>query len=114
MGRGRVGKGAQRRAHALSTKRHGGRRGCHFFETATLPRGHGARVQRVRLCPPYRALATRTSIKTSLEPEHEQHGLVALLLELRNELMLAARDRAQAREDRDVLLAVDLERHRRR
>src|SRR5262245_66517409 len=50
----------------------------------------------------------------ALQPEHEQYGLVALLLELGNEQMLAAGDRAQPREDRDVLLAVDLERHRRR
>jgi glucose dehydrogenase len=33
------------------------------------------------------------------------HGLVALLLQLGNELVLAARDRAEPREDGDVLLA---------
>src|SRR5258705_9804266 len=47
------------------------------------------------------------------ETEHKQHRLVALLLQLRRECMLADRDAAEAREDRDVLLAVDLERHRR-
>ena len=49
-----------------------------------------------------------------LQPEHEQHGLVALLLEFGDELVLAARDRAQPGEDGDVLLAAHLERHRRR
>src|SRR3982074_1953340 len=86
-----------------------------FLFAELARRGHGARAGRyvrgaarlrVRLCLPDSAPA--------LQSKHEQHGLIALFLELGNELMLAARDRAQAGEDRDVLLAVDLERHRRR
>src|SRR5690349_19832032 len=48
----------------------------------------------------------------SSQPENEQHGLVALLPELRREAQPSLRDRAQAGHDRDILLAVDLERHR--
>src|SRR5262245_59493464 len=59
-----------------------------------------------------RALAHPTRRRAS-EPEHKQHRLVALLLQLRRERMLADRDAAQAREDRDILLAIDLEGHRR-
>src|SRR5262245_65562321 len=46
------------------------------------------------------------------EREHEQHRLVALLAQLRRELVPPARDRAPPGEHRDILLAVDLERHR--
>src|SRR4051812_8472849 len=46
--------------------------------------------------------------------KHEQHGLVALLLEFRREDMLVDRDPAQAGEDRNKLLAVYFESHRRR
>src|SRR5262245_2942336 len=70
--------------------------------TPTLPLSGGGSAPRLR------------HQQLSSQPEHEQHGLVALLLELGDELVLAARDRAQPRQDRDVLLAVDLERHRRR
>src|SRR5262245_35476199 len=56
---------------------------------------------------------TRTNNSAS-EPEHKQHRLVALLLQFRRERVLANRDAAQAGEDRDILLAVDLEGHRRR
>src|SRR5262249_11491218 len=52
--------------------------------------------------------------RISLQREHEQKRLVALLPELRNELVLAAGTRAQAGQNRDILLAVDLERHGRR
>src|SRR5262249_39806548 len=56
---------------------------------------------------------SKTSLRFSaLQPEHEQHRLVALLLQLRDERVLAERDTAQARKDRDVLLAADLEGHR--
>src|SRR5215208_279833 len=48
------------------------------------------------------------------ESEYEQHGLVTLILKLRNHRVLAQRDPAQARQDGNVLLAVHLERHRRR
>src|SRR5262245_17378861 len=82
-----------------------------FFDPSVRTRRR-TRPARAPLLTPSAQIAA--AISTRLEPEHEQHGLVALLLELGNELMLAARDRAQARQDRDVLLAVDLERHRRR
>src|SRR5258707_2424942 len=52
--------------------------------------------------------------KKSSKPEHEQHGLVALLLELRAVDVLADGDPAQAGQDRHILLAADLEGHRRR
>src|SRR5450432_2277975 len=45
------------------------------------------------------------------QPEHEQHGLVALFPELGRKSKLPDGDRAQASQDRDILLAVDLERH---
>src|SRR3979411_994547 len=65
----------------------------------------GLRLCRVRLCPPYGSL---------LKPEHEQHGLVAHFPQLRRVRMPALGDWAEPRQDRDILLAVDLERHRRR
>src|SRR5258707_12870256 len=58
---------------------------------------------------------TRRAMKLSRsQPEHEQHGLVALFLELRAVGVLADRDSAQAGEDREILLAPDLEGHGRR
>src|SRR5258708_17781287 len=48
------------------------------------------------------------------QPEHVEHQRVALLLELRRVHEPRARDRAWPRHDRAILLAVDLERHRRR
>src|SRR5262249_32715522 len=48
------------------------------------------------------------------EPEHEQHRLIALLLEFRREHMLVQCNPAQPGQDRDILPAVDLEGHWRR
>src|SRR5258707_7939145 len=48
------------------------------------------------------------------QPEHVQYQRVALLLELRRVDESSLRDRARPRHDRHVLLAFDLERHRRR
>src|SRR5258708_13041443 len=56
---------------------------------------------------------TMTSCTTS-QPEHVEHQRVALLLEFRRVDETRPRDRARPRDDRDILLAVDLERHRRR
>ena len=58
--------------------------------------------------------ALRLAPNPPSQPEHEQHGLVALLFQLRREHVLAERDAAQARQDRHILLAAGLERHRRR
>src|SRR5580693_7505288 len=55
-----------------------------------------------------------TPAKRRSEREHPQHGLIALLLELRDVEVLAQRDPAQPGEDRHILLTVDLERHGRR
>src|ERR1700675_4334560 len=60
-----------------------------------------------RLCPPY---GRRASLS---QREHVQHGRIADLLELRRVDELGARRRAQARGDGEILLAVDLEGHRR-
>src|SRR5216683_7485730 len=43
--------------------------------------------------------------------EYEQHGLVAHIAQLRREVVSSFGDRAQSRQDRNILLAVDLERH---
>src|SRR5712675_1037561 len=48
------------------------------------------------------------------QTEDVQHGRVALLLEFRGEDKFALGRRAWSRCDRDILLAVDLEGHRRR
>src|SRR5215813_11691115 len=85
-----------------------------------------------RLCPPQRrwwakrcvncvaaheladrALAHPTKLRL-LESEHEQHGLVTLLLQLWREHVLVKRNAAQTRQDRYILLAIDLKGHRRR
>jgi hypothetical protein len=50
----------------------------------------------------------------TLQPEHVQHGRVALFLELRRENELALGRWARPRRDGQILLAVDLEGHRRR
>src|SRR3954447_2961355 len=48
------------------------------------------------------------------KPEHEKHGLVALFFELRRLHVFVECDAAEAGENRDILLAASLERHRRR
>src|SRR5579862_7134014 len=50
-------------------------------------------------------------LRPTLQREHEQHRCGALVLELRRVDELGARRVAGSRRDRDVLLAVDRERH---
>src|SRR5258706_14576330 len=66
---------------------------------AQCPRGS-------RLCPP--------AVQLRSQPEDIEHQGLALLLEFRRVGELPSRARARPRHDPDVLLAVDLERHRRR
>src|SRR5260370_34139459 len=49
-----------------------------------------------------------------LQPEHKQHGLIALLAQFRSQVVAALGDGAEAGQDGDVLLAAGLEGDRRR
>src|SRR5260370_41788979 len=78
--------------------------------------GHLARIASSEYGKRNLSLSVPPAIRYSLlsQPEHEQHGLVAHLPDLRRLRQLGPGRPARARQDRDVLLAVDLEAHRRR
>src|SRR5215475_11667140 len=72
--------------------------------------GLGTAHEGARLCPPYGSSVQRRSS----QPEHIQHRRVTLILQLRRIHELGPGRTARPRRYRHVLLAVDLECHRRR
>jgi len=74
---------------------------------------HGSRRRRslrnpAVACSGYSAFAEHDSFEHALQPlqpEHKQHGLVALLAQFRRQIVAALGDVAQAGQDRNILLA---------
>src|SRR5262252_7651816 len=80
----------------------------------SLPLKHKFRVPRADSLPVRPARTTeerRRACVSSLQSEDEQHGLIALIAQLRCQRQSTFADIADAGKDGDVLFAIDLEGH---